>query len=201
METWKANTNSKSTSWIKNWYNIKEYEVMWKSLVEINDKKKQETIKYVVSRKKENYPNQEIKARNLYPASLEIYSRIYIEPKEKKVLEHLIFSYEKNSKLDLIWEEFLLNLEWEKAEIVWINSISWSLKNKSENSISYKDFKKNSEYNVFNHKCFLIMWDYEIKKLNKLEKESFENFRNSNNSVEIVTFNELFEKVKTLLTI
>jgi hypothetical protein len=71
----------------------------------------------------------------------------------------------------------------------------------NQKDILLKDFKENSDYNVFNPKCFLVIWDYEIKELDESQKESFENFRNSNNSVEIVTFNELLGKVKALLII
>ncbi|MDD4151313.1 MAG: DUF4263 domain-containing protein [Candidatus Gracilibacteria bacterium] len=71
----------------------------------------------------------------------------------------------------------------------------------NQKDLLLKDFRQNSEYNVFNPKCFLIIGDYELEKLNDLQKESFENFRNSNNSVEIITFNELLDKVKALLII
>ena len=51
---------------------------------------------------------------------------------------------------------------------------------------------------VFNPKCLLIVGNLIFQDFNKAETQSFELFRNDLKSVDIITYDELFEKVKLM---
>ena len=58
--------------------------------------------------------------------------------------------------------------------------------------------KSDIEGLVFNPKCLLIVGNLIFQDFNKAETQSFELFRNDLKSVDIITYDELFEKVKLM---
>ncbi len=67
-----------------------------------------------------------------------------------------------------------------------------------ENSHALKS-KSSTDFDLLHPKCLVITGNTE--QLNKEEIRSFELFRNNLNGVEIVTYDELFQKVESLLSI
>jgi hypothetical protein len=61
-----------------------------------------------------------------------------------------------------------------------------------------KFYQKHAEYSVFNPKTILIIGSEENEKMNEDQRACFELFKNSNKEIEIITFDELFEKIKNL---
>lgn len=90
-----------------------------------------------------------------------------------------------------------------------IYSVSTDLTGAANQILNYKDgFQK--EYNLlasktsatselFNPKCLLIVGNQEKEIINKNLRRSFELYRAEMKSVEIITFDELFEKVKFVI--
>ncbi len=89
---------------------------------------------------------------------------------------------------------------------VWIypmhNDLMWSISQVlDQKDKTIKDFSNNSwekNYKVFNPKAILIIWSLENEDMNLQQKWCFELFRNSQKDIEIVTYNELFDKIKAL---
>lgn len=89
---------------------------------------------------------------------------------------------------------------------IWIypmhNDLMWSISQVlDQKDKTIKDFANNSwekDYKVFNPKAILIIWSLENENMNKNQKWCFELFRNSQKDIEIITYNELFDKIKAL---
>ena len=54
-------------------------------------------------------------------------------------------------------------------------------------------------FNAFNPKCIVLAGCFELLNLSQSERKSFELFRSNSNSVEIVTYDELFLKIKDIV--
>ena len=67
---------------------------------------------------------------------------------------------------------------------------------KEYNSIKLASMKKNINFNAFDPKSYIIIGNN--SEFNDEELESFELFRNSLKDIEIITFNELIDKLKIL---
>lgn len=67
---------------------------------------------------------------------------------------------------------------------------------KEYNSIKLASMKKNINFNAFDPKSYIIIGNN--TEFNDEELESFELFRNSLKDIEIITFNELIDKLKIL---
>ncbi len=90
-----------------------------------------------------------------------------------------------------------------------IHSISNDLSGSIVQILKYKDicqknfynlhYNSNRNYEVFNPKCLLIIG--RLQCLNKKERITFELFRNEMSTVDIITFDELFEKISIILNI
>lgn len=63
----------------------------------------------------------------------------------------------------------------------------------------FYSLSKDKTFTSFNSKCFVIVG--KITDLTEQQVKSFELFRNNNKDVEVVTFDELHEKIKTILSI
>lgn len=57
------------------------------------------------------------------------------------------------------------------------------------------------KFSAFNPQCLIIAGNLELENLNGIQRKSIELFRSSSNVVQIVTFDELFGKVKDLVDI
>ena len=55
------------------------------------------------------------------------------------------------------------------------------------------------KFSAFNPKCFVIAGNLELENLNSIQRKSFELFRSASNVVEIMTFDELFGKMRDLV--
>ncbi len=92
-----------------------------------------------------------------------------------------------------------------------VYSISYDLSGAVNQILNYKDrFEK--EYNqlaakspmpseLFNPKCLLIFGNLENESFDENQKKSFELYRSDMKSVEIITFDELFEKINLAVNI
>lgn len=81
-------------------------------------------------------------------------------------------------------------------ELIW--AISQVLNQKD---LLQKDFLQNNaakDFKVWNPKIILIIWSEECRPLNNEQRACFELFKNSNKDIDILTFDELFEKIKNL---
>jgi len=72
-------------------------------------------------------------------------------------------------------------------------------KNNLEKDYNSLFAKSNKEFYSFNPKCFIIIG--QLSSLQKEQIQSFELFRASCKDTEIITFDELFTRLETLLTI
>jgi hypothetical protein len=82
-------------------------------------------------------------------------------------------------------------------------AINQILNYKEELQKQYFNLAKNSEreFDVFNPKSIVIIGSVELEKLKNGKLKSFELFRHSNKDVEIITYDELFSKIKILLSL
>jgi len=80
-------------------------------------------------------------------------------------------------------------------------SIAQILDYKHELRRNFNDLtqKSNGVFQVFNPKCMVIIGKLTDDKVSAEHKKSFELFRSNSKQVEIVTFDELFQKVKMLI--
>jgi hypothetical protein len=69
---------------------------------------------------------------------------------------------------------------------------------KSYTSLINKD---SSEYHSFNPQCLVIAGCFQSEQMNTTGKRSFELFRTDMKNVEIITFDELFEKIQLLVSL
>ena len=67
---------------------------------------------------------------------------------------------------------------------------------KEYNSIKIQSMKKGENFSAYDHKSYIIIGNTQI--LTVEQNESFELFRNSLKDIEIITFNELINKIKIL---
>ncbi|WP_438492090.1 Shedu immune nuclease family protein [Paenibacillus sp. IHBB 3054] len=87
-----------------------------------------------------------------------------------------------------------------------ICSVSSELTGSINQILNYKDklqkeyfvnrYNSNINFSVLNPKCILIIGN--LEKLNEIERRSFELFRADLKSIEIITYDELFEKINLL---
>ncbi|MBI4722567.1 MAG: DUF4263 domain-containing protein [Candidatus Stahlbacteria bacterium] len=92
-----------------------------------------------------------------------------------------------------------------------IYSISKELTGAINQILNYKDeFQKgfyelagnnNRDFSLFNPKSILIIGSLEIENMNNGQLKSFELFRHSNKDVEIITYDELFNKIKIFMSV
>lgn len=82
------------------------------------------------------------------------------------------------------------------------DSLMWSISQVlNQKDLLQKDYLHNNaskDFKVWNPKIILIIWSEEYKALNTEQRACFELFKNSNKDIEIITFDELFEKIKLL---
>ena len=80
-------------------------------------------------------------------------------------------------------------------------SVNQILTYKDELQKNYRDLKDQSKvtFQVFNPKCIVIIGCLETEKFTTIQQRSFEIFRNDLRSVEILTFDELFNKIEQLV--
>lgn len=80
-------------------------------------------------------------------------------------------------------------------------SINQILTYKEELQRNFADLMRNSQhpFHSFNPKCIVIIGCLETEKFTDTQKRSFEIFRNDFKNVEILTFDELFNKVSQLV--
>lgn len=80
-------------------------------------------------------------------------------------------------------------------------SINQILTYKEELQRNYSDLTRNSQhpFQSFNPQCIVIIGCLETEKFTETQKRSFEIFRNDFKNVEILTFDELFNKVEQLV--
>lgn len=57
----------------------------------------------------------------------------------------------------------------------------------------------NNQFSAFNPKCIVIAGCFELQNLSPSERKSFELFRSNSYAVEIVTYDELFLKIKDII--
>ncbi len=106
----------------------------------------------------------------------------------------------KTPEKDLVWSEYRWKEEW-KENLIYSMSIeiSWWINqvlNQRKNYIQTHWEKFTWEKNLYNSKCILLLWNTE--KITPDEKKSFELFRGSIKEVEIITFDELFNRINAL---
>ena len=92
-----------------------------------------------------------------------------------------------------------------------IFSISTSLTGAINQILNYKEEMEKSfyaissasteNYTVINPRCLLIVGSFENEQLDDTQKKSFEIFRSDLKSVEIITYDELFAKMRLLLAL
>ncbi len=82
------------------------------------------------------------------------------------------------------------------ADLMWAISQVLDQKDKTIKEYSNNSWEKN--YKVFNPKTILIIGSLENEKMNLKQKGCFELFRNSQKDIDIITYNELFDKIKSL---
>jgi hypothetical protein len=92
-----------------------------------------------------------------------------------------------------------------------IFSISTSLTGAINQILNYKEEMEKSfyaissasteKYTVINPRCLLIVGSFENEQLDYTQKKSFEIFRSDLKSVEIITYDELFAKMRLLLAL
>lgn len=82
-------------------------------------------------------------------------------------------------------------------------AINQILNYKEELQKQFFELTKNSkkEFEVFNPKSIIIIGSLELEKLENGKLKSFELFRHSNKDVEIITYDELFNKIETFLSL
>ncbi len=71
----------------------------------------------------------------------------------------------------------------------------------NQKDLLQKDYLQNNaekDFKVWNPKIILIVWSNESEKMNKDQIACFELFKNSNKDIDIITFDELFEKISLL---
>lgn len=80
-------------------------------------------------------------------------------------------------------------------------SVTQILTYKDELQKNYRDLTAQSKqtFQVFNPKCFVVIGCLETERFSDIQQKSFEIFRSDLRSVEILTFDELFNKVEQLL--
>jgi len=90
-------------------------------------------------------------------------------------------------------------------------SISTDLSGAINQTLNYRgEIEKNfhalfsgseNKYQVINPRCLLIVGSHENEQLDKIQMKSFEIFRSDLKSVEVITFDELFAKIRLLLSL
>ena len=82
-------------------------------------------------------------------------------------------------------------------------AINQILNYKEELQKQFYELAKNNEkeFDVFNPKSIIIIGSLELEKLENGKLKSFELFRHSNKDVDIVTYDELFNKIETFLSL
>lgn len=82
-------------------------------------------------------------------------------------------------------------------------AINQILNYKEELQKQFYELTKNNEreFNVFNPKSIIIIGSLELEKLENGKLKSFELFRHSNKDVDIITYDELFNKIETFLSL
>lgn len=80
-------------------------------------------------------------------------------------------------------------------------SINQILTYKEELQRNYSDLTRNSQhpFQSFNPQCIIIIGCLEIEQFTETQKRSFEIFRNDFKNVDILTFDELFNKIEQLV--
>ncbi len=79
-----------------------------------------------------------------------------------------------------------------------MGSISQILNQKDNLQKDFLHNNKQKDFEVWNPKAILIIGSEENERLNSDQRACFELFKNSQKDIEIVTFDELFEKIKNL---
>lgn len=80
-------------------------------------------------------------------------------------------------------------------------AISQVLNQKDEIQKDFRHDNQSKDYNVLNPGCILIIGSKENEQMNPKQEVCFELFKNSQKDIEIITFDELFERIKSILTI
>ena len=108
-----------------------------------------------------------------------------------------IFIEIKTPKSEIIWKKYRGKEEWENNVIFGMsNELTWGIvqvSNQRETAIS--EFWKSWDIKIHNASSLLVIWSIPE---DEDKKRSFSLFRNSNKDVGIITFDELFEKIKIL---
>jgi len=82
-------------------------------------------------------------------------------------------------------------------------AINQILNYKEELQKQFYELAKNNEreFDVFNPKSIIIIGSLEFEKLENGKLKSFELFRYSNKDVDIITYDELFDKIEIFLSL
>ena len=82
-------------------------------------------------------------------------------------------------------------------------AINQILNYKEELQKQFYELAKNNEreFDVFNPKSIIIIGSLELEKLENGKLKSFELFRHSNKDVDIITYDELFNKIEIFLSL
>lgn len=95
------------------------------------------------------------------------------------------------------------NLYWTRKGIYPMSEdLIWAISQVlNQKDLLQKDYLQNNaakDFKVWNPKIILIIWSEEYEQINLEQRACFELFKNSNKDIEIITFDELFEKIKNL---
>jgi len=80
-------------------------------------------------------------------------------------------------------------------------AISQVLNQKDEIQKDFRHDNQGKDYNVLNPSCILIIGSKENEQMNPKQEMCFELFKNSQKDIEIITYDELFERIKSILEI
>lgn len=103
----------------------------------------------------------------------------------------------KTPKKEIIWKKYRGKDEGENNIIYSMSDelTGWIIQVNNQREIAISEFEKSGDIHIHNAKSLLIIG---TMPTDEDEKRSFSLFRNSNKDVEIITFDELFEKIKLL---